>query len=103
MTYYTDMRKFSYYVYIMGSKSNVLYVGMTNNLQERVYQHKNKLVKGFTEKYNVDRLLFYQEFEDVNDAIEMEKKVKGWVRAKKMELIKTINPEFRDLTEGGLN
>jgi len=93
------MAKFTYYVYIMGSRSNVLYVGVTGHLKERVYQHKNKLVKGFTEKYNVDRLLFFQEFEDVNEAINGEKKIKGWLRQKKMDLIKTLNSEFKDLAE----
>ena len=90
----------TYYVYIMASKTNVLYIGVTSDLARRVYEHKNKLHKGFTEKYNVTRLVFYQEFSNIDDAIRGEKRTKGWTRAKKMELIKSINPSFKDLGEG---
>lgn len=89
----------SYFVYILASKTGTLYVGVTNNLEKRVYEHKNKLVPGFTSKYNIDRLMFYQEFDRIEQAIEMEKKVKGWTRQKKIDLIKTINPNIKDLAE----
>lgn len=83
----------------MASKTGTLYIGVTNNLVRRVFEHKNKLIKGFTEKYNIDRLVFYEEFKDINQAIEIEKKIKGWKRQRKIELIKKINPEVRDLVE----
>lgn len=70
---------------------------MTNDLSRRVWEHKHKLIKGFTEKYNIDRLMFYHEFDDIEQAIEVEKKIKKWGRQKKLNLIKTINPEFKDL------
>lgn len=89
----------TYWVYIMSNKSNTLYIGITNNLQRRVYEHQNKLVEGFTARYNINRLMFFEEFNSPKEAIEAEKKIKGWTRKKKMELIKTKNPEFRDLSE----
>jgi putative endonuclease len=90
----------AYYVYIMASKSRTLYVGVTNNLERRVYEHKNKLIEGFTSKYNVNRLVWYAETSDVRDAIAREKEIKGWVRAKKVGLVEESNPEWRDLSEG---
>ncbi|MCX6809167.1 MAG: GIY-YIG nuclease family protein [Candidatus Berkelbacteria bacterium] len=90
----------SYWVYIMSSKSNTLYVGITNNLQRRIYEHKNKLLGGFTAKYNINRLIFYQNFYSPEEAIAAEKKIKGWTRKKKVELIRSFNPEFKDLSEG---
>ena len=90
----------TYYVYIMASKTGTLYIGVTNNLTRRVLEHKNKLIDGFTEKYSIDRLMFYQEFDDINQAIEMEKKIKKWGRQKKIDLIKSINPSIKDLAEG---
>lgn len=89
----------SYYIYILASKTGTLYIGVTNNLERRIYEHKHKLIPGFTEKYNINRLMYYQEFDDIEQAIEMEKKVKGWRRQKKTNLIKTINPDIRDLAE----
>ena len=89
-----------YYVYILTNKSNTLYVGMTGNLNQRIEQHVRKSVKGFTAKYNINKLIFYQEFNSINEAIAAEKKIKGWTRKKKITLIKTINPEFRDLLKG---
>lgn len=83
----------------MTNKSNTLYVGVTSNLQRRVYEHKNKLVEGFTTRYNINRLIFFEQFNYPDEAIAAEKKVKGWTRKKKMELIKSINPEFKDLSE----
>ncbi len=89
----------SYFVYILASKTGTLYIGVTNNLEKRVYEHKNKLIPGFTAKYNIDRLMYYQEFNDIEEAIEMEKKIKGWSREKKINLIKTINPHTKDLAD----
>jgi putative endonuclease len=88
-----------YYVYIMTNKGNrVLYTGVTNDLQRRVYEHKNKLVKGFTKKYNVIKLVFYEVCNDIESAILREKQIKGWLRAKKIALIESMNPEWRDLS-----
>jgi putative endonuclease len=89
----------NYFVYILSSKTGTLYVGVTNDLEKRVYEHKNKLIPGFTAKYNVDRLVFYQEFNDIEQAIAMEKKVKGWSRQKKIDLIRELNPDIKDLAE----
>ena len=88
-----------YFVYILTSKSGTLYTGMTNNLERRIYEHKNKLIDGFTKKYNVDRLVYYEVFGEVRDAIAREKQIKGWVRKKKIELIKSTNPKWLDLSE----
>jgi putative endonuclease len=89
----------SYWVYILSSKTGTLYVGITGNLERRIYEHKNKLVQGFTSKYNIDRLVYFQEFNRVEDAIEMEKKLKGWSRQKKIDLIHSINQDTKDLAE----
>jgi len=86
-----------YYVYIATNQSNTLYTGVTNNIRRRMLEHKNKLIKGFTEKYNINKLVFYQEFNNPEEAIAAEKKIKGWTRKKKIELIKSMNPGFRDL------
>ena len=87
-----------YYVYILTNKTNrVLYVGVTNNLVRRVYEHKNKAVEGFTEKYNVNKLVYYDATTDVRAAIAREKQIKGWVRQKKLNLISDLNPLWRDL------
>lgn len=76
----------------------MLYVGVTNNLQRRVEEHKQKLIPGYTEKYNLNKLVYYQEFSDINDAIEAEKKIKGWLRVKKDNLITEFNPNWEDLS-----
>jgi putative endonuclease len=87
-----------YFVYIATNEYNsVLYVGVTNNLERRIYEHQNKLVKGFTEKYNINKLIFFENFSDVNDAIAAEKKIKGWTRKKKFDLILSQNPKLEDL------
>ena len=87
-----------YYVYILTNKSNkVLYTGMTNNLIRRTYEHKNNLVEGFTKKYNVNKLVYYDITNDVNAAITREKQIKGWIRQKKIDLITEFNPEWKDL------
>lgn len=88
-----------YYVYIMTNNSRTLYTGVTNNLQRRVYEHKNKLVKGFTEKYNIKKLVYYEETNDINSAIAREKQIKGWLREKKIKLIEESNSEWKDLSE----
>ena len=88
----------TYYVYIMTNKSGTLYTGMTNNLIRRVTEHKEKLVPGFTSKYNIDRLIYFATTHDVNAAIAMEKQIKGWRRSKKIALIESMNPEWKDLS-----
>jgi putative endonuclease len=88
-----------YYIYIMASPTGTLYTGVTNDLKRRVYQHKHMLIEGFTKKYNVTRLVFYEEADDVNTAIAREKEIKGWVRRKKLALIKARNPKWQDLSE----
>ncbi|MCK5332669.1 GIY-YIG nuclease family protein [Candidatus Parcubacteria bacterium] len=92
------MNQKQYYVYIATNKRNtVLYTGITNNINRRMYEHKNKLIKGFTSKYNIEKLIYCQEFNTAIEAIIAEKKIKGWTRAKKIKLIKTINSEFNDI------
>jgi len=84
---------------MMTNKSGTLYVGLTNNIRKRVHQHRTKLVDGFTTKYNIDRLLYYETFSDIHSAIAREKMIKGWLRKKKIELINTINPHLVDLSQ----
>lgn len=89
----------AYYVYLMTNKyHNVLYTGVTNNLERRLWEHKNKTISGFTEKYNVDKLVYFEETTDVTSAIAREKQIKGWLRIKKNALIETINPNWQDLS-----
>jgi putative endonuclease len=88
-----------YYVYILTNKyNNVLYTGVTNNLIRRMYEHKNKQFKGFTSKYNVNKLVYYDYTENIESAISREKQIKGWSRQKKINLINSINPTWVDLT-----
>ena len=87
-----------YYIYIMASVSGVLYTGVTNNLPSRVTQHKTKAVKGFTARYNINQLVYYETTESIQTAIQREKQIKGWSRAKRIELINSMNPEWRDLS-----
>ena len=89
-----------YYIYILTNKSKTLYTGITNNLNRRVYEHKNKLIEGFTKKYNIDKLIYFELFNNPKDAIRREKQIKGWIRKKKIELIESMNPEWKDLCEG---
>ncbi len=87
-----------YYVYILTNKTNtVLYTGITNNLERRLYEHRNKVHAGFTSKYNVNKLVYYTLADDVNEAIAFEKQIKGWRRSKKISLIESQNPEWSDL------
>ncbi|MBR5806652.1 MAG: GIY-YIG nuclease family protein [Oscillospiraceae bacterium] len=88
-----------YYVYILSNWNNqVIYIGVTNNLERRIYEHKNKLIDGFTKKYNIDKLVYFEETTDVKAAIEREKQLKCWKREKKNILINSINPEWNDLS-----
>ena len=87
-----------FYIYILSNKNHtVYYTGITNNLIRRVYEHKNKIVKGFTEKYNIDKLLYFEQTENPNTAIKREKQIKDYRREKKIDLIKKNNPDFKDL------
>lgn len=87
-----------YWVYILSSYSRTLYVGVTNDLQRRVQQHKTKQVPGFTARYNVTRLVHSEAFSSVNDAIAREKQIKSWSRARKNALIEEYNPRWHDLS-----
>lgn len=89
--------KNQYYVYILSSKSKVLYIGVTNDLIRRIEEHKNKEIKGFTEKYNVDRLVHFEETNDIHEALTREKQLKKWNRKWKIELIEEENPNWDDL------
>ena len=87
-----------YHVYILASKSGVLYVGVTNDLTRRVSEHQAKIISGFTSKYNVVRLVYFESFGDIRDAIAREKQLKGWRRGKKIALIQSLNPNWGDLS-----
>ncbi len=88
-----------YYVYIMTNRSYTLYTGVTNNLQRRMYEHKHHLVAGFTSMYQIIYLVYFEETPDVYAAIAREKEIKGWGHAKKIALIESVNPDWRDLSE----
>ena len=91
--------KKTYAVYIMTNYSETsLYIGVTSNLPKRVWEHKNKVVEGFTEKYNVDKLVYYETTDSIESAIKREKQLKNWHREWKINLIKENNPDFRDLS-----
>ena len=90
-----------YYVYLLTNWNNkVMYVGVTNDLERRLYEHKNKLIKGFTEKYNVNKLVYVEETGDVLSALAREKEIKKWRREKKNNLVVGSNPNWKDLSEG---
>jgi len=89
----------TYYVYILSNKSKTLYIGVTNNLRRRIQQHKDKLVEGFTKKYNLNKLVYYEILEDVKVAIRREKQLKNWHRQWKINLIESVNPEWNDLSD----
>jgi putative endonuclease len=93
------VRQYQYFVYIMTNKSGTLYTGVTNNLERRIYEHKHHLVKGFTNKYNIDKLVYFEETSDINAAISREKQIKGWLRKKKIALIESLNPGWKDLSQ----
>ncbi|MEW6194240.1 MAG: GIY-YIG nuclease family protein [Bacteroidota bacterium] len=90
----------NYYVYIMTNKSKTLYIGMTNDLRRRVYEHKNKLLDGFTKKYNITKLVYFEESPDANSVIAREKQLKNWHRDWKINLIESVNKEWKNLSEG---
>lgn len=94
------MKAKTYYVYIMASRSLNLYTGITNSLYRRVLQHKSGEIDGFTKRYNIERLVYYEIFHQVGNAIAREKQIKSWTRAKRLALIKTKNPTWQDLAEG---
>jgi putative endonuclease len=89
----------AFYVYIMAGKFRTLYTGVTNNLERRVLEHKHKLVPGFTSKYNLNRLVYFEALGGIRAAIQREKQIKGWLRAKKVALIVARNPTWQDLSE----
>ena len=87
-----------YYVYILTNKTDsVMYTGVTNDLRRRLYEHKSELVDGFTKRYNLHKLVYFEEYSTATDAISREKQIKRWVRAKKNQLVESINPTYRDL------
>jgi len=92
-----------YYAYIMTNKSRTLYPGVTNDLVRRMYEHKKKLIKGFTSKYNIQYLVYYEITSSIYSAIQREKQIKGWLRSKKIALIESTNPEWKDLSEEWFN
>ena|SRR5439155_14882369 len=93
------MNSRSYFIYLMANESRTIYVGMTNSLLHRVFQHKTKQIEGFTKRYNMTKLVHWEETLDVRVAIRREKEIKGWLRAKKVALIEKHNPTWKDLAE----
>jgi putative endonuclease len=92
------MRRF--FVYILSNGSKTLYVGVTNNLERRVFEHKNEINEGFTKKYKIHKLVYFEEGNSILSAIDREKQIKRWRREKKIWLIESLNPEWRDLSKG---
>jgi putative endonuclease len=92
-----------YFVYIMSSQRRVLYIGVSSKLPLRVWQHKTGALEGFTSKYNVTQLVYYECFENIRDAIHREKEIKGWIRQKKIALIESLSPNWKDLSAGWFN
>ena len=88
-----------YYVYVMANPARTLYIGVTNDLERRVYEHKTGSIPGFTSRYGLTRLVYYEETESIEAAITREKQLKGWLRRKKLELIECMNPDWRDLSQ----
>ncbi len=88
------------YVYILSNEHRTLYTGVTNNLNRRMYEHKQKTVEGFTAKYDIARLVYFEEYNSPREAIYREKQIKGWLREKKIELIESTNKEWKDLSKG---
>lgn len=93
------MRERRYFVYLLASRSGVLYCGVTNNLERRLAEHRSGTADGFTKRYMVNRLVWLEDTADVNAAITREKQIKGWKRSRKIELIEGANPDWRDLSE----
>ena len=89
----------TFWVYILTNQTrSVLYVGMTNSLEVRLYQHRNGETKSFTKRYHLNRLVYYEKFDSAGDAISREKQIKGWIRKRKDELVNTMNPKWNDLS-----
>ncbi len=87
-----------YFIYILTNKNNTtFYIGVTNNLERRLWEHRQKIIKGFTEKYNLHKLIYFETFSDVNEALSREKQLKNWHRSCKLNLIKSANPDLKDL------
>jgi putative endonuclease len=93
----------SYFVYIMSNTTRMLYTGVTNDVEMRAFQHKSKRIPGFTQKYNLHKLVYFERFADVREAIRREKQIKGWLRSKKVALIESVNPLWLDLAEDHFN
>jgi putative endonuclease len=94
-----SVKEHKYWVYIVASRSGTLYIGMTNNLDVRIAQHKSSEIEGFASKHHCDRLVYWESFDEVLNAIDREKQLKGWRRAKKIALIESVNPRWEDLAE----
>ena len=92
------MSERTFYVYLLASKSRRLYVGVTNNLERRLFEHKSKQIDGFTKQYNIDRLVYFEQTTDVLSAITREKQIKSWSRSKKIVLIEASNPSWEDMS-----
>lgn len=90
--------EYIYHIYIMASVTGTLYIGVTNNLQRRIFEHKQNTVEGFSKKYSCHKLVYYEQYNDVKDAISREKQLKRWRREKKESLIRTINSSWKDLS-----
>ena len=93
----------TYYVYILSNKYGMLYVGVTNNLERRIDEHKRGIGGAYAQKFRIRRLIFFEEFQSRQEAIETEKRIKGWTRKKKLDLIRSVNPSFVDLSRDGLD
>ena len=94
------MKRHCYFVYMVASKSRVLYIGVTSRLDQRIWEHKQDLIDGFSKQYRCHRLVYFESFDDVKKAIDREKQLKSWNRAKKDWLIERVNPTWEDLAEG---
>ncbi len=88
-----------YFVYIMANRSKTIYTGVTNDLERRVSEHKQGLIKGFTSRYNIKKLVYFESGFDIHEAISREKTIKGWLRKKKTALIESMNPQWKDLSD----
>lgn len=92
-----------YYVYILANRTKTIYTGVTNNLQRRIFEHKHLMTKGFAYKYKLTKLVYYEVGRDIKVAISREKQIKGWLRKKKIALIESVNPEWKDLSKEWLS
>ena len=94
------MGRRQYYVYILTNRSGTLYTGVTSGLERRMYEHKRKLAEGFTKRYNIDMLVYYEVTDDISGALTREKQIKDWRRSKRVALIESTNPQWRDMSDG---